>query len=313
MRPVGVPQEQFRYPLNTILGTEAQVRLLRVLAVETDGPVSGADAAARAGLTLPGARKALEKLVESGAVQGVGGGRRQQFELRREDSLVMAIEALFHTEIERYDSILSSLKGAVGSLESPPRAVWVSSFPAPADPRLVIGMLQDAGRITSTSKSLRQALLLVEKRFDLTIEVNAWSKADLPNDEKSLLLIYGVSPFPDGRSGSEPSGRFGSHLERDERLLETCRIIAAMIGEDRSIVLRARQHVDRLLGEAQGTAVGDLEEWREILRDYSSRRLMHLLKAPGEQAARLRQSCPFLGVLGPEERNRIAERLREKK
>ena len=74
MRPIVSDQNSLRNPLNELLGTEARVRLLRVLATEVDGPLAVPDAAERAGLTIPGTHKALNdftNLVLSFALAGV--------------------------------------------------------------------------------------------------------------------------------------------------------------------------------------------------------------------------------------------------
>jgi Fic family protein len=81
MRPIVSDQNFLRNPLNELLGTEAQVRLLRVLANEVDGPLTAPNAAELAGLTIPGTHKALKRLLRSGFVVRVGGGRKHQYEL----------------------------------------------------------------------------------------------------------------------------------------------------------------------------------------------------------------------------------------
>ena len=74
MRPIVSNQNSLRNPLNKLMGTQALVRLLRVLANEVDGPLTAPNAAEHAGLTIPGAHKALKRLVRSGLVVRVGGG-----------------------------------------------------------------------------------------------------------------------------------------------------------------------------------------------------------------------------------------------
>ena len=81
MRPISIEQNSFRYPLNIIFGTEAQIRLLRVMTMEVNGPISIVDAAERADLTPLGARKAMKRLTSAGIVRAVGGGRKHQYEL----------------------------------------------------------------------------------------------------------------------------------------------------------------------------------------------------------------------------------------
>ena len=95
MRPIVSDQNSLRNPLNELLGMKAHVRLLRVLASEVDGPLTASNAAELSGLTIPGAHKALNRLLKSGIVVRVGGGRKHQYELRRSDALVKALLKLF--------------------------------------------------------------------------------------------------------------------------------------------------------------------------------------------------------------------------
>ena len=90
MRPIVSEQDPLRHPLNVLLGTQAQVRLLRVMANEVDSPVSDPDVARRAGLTVPGAQKALGKVIASGFISRVGGGRKHLYEIRSSDRLMQA-------------------------------------------------------------------------------------------------------------------------------------------------------------------------------------------------------------------------------
>ena len=142
MRPVASKQNPLRNPLNVLLGTEAHVRLLRVLANETDGPLTAPDAAGRSGLTIRGARKALNRLLESGIVVRVGGGRKHQYELNRSDKLVKAVLKLFQAEKNRYEELLSSVKEEIGKLSPYPYSAWVQEFPRETGEPLVIGLYE---------------------------------------------------------------------------------------------------------------------------------------------------------------------------
>ena len=128
MRPIATEQNPLRNPLNRLLATEAQVRLLRVLC-QVNGSLSVADAADRTGLTQVGARKALRRMVATGFVVRVGAGRDQQFRLRRKDPLTMALDALFKAEQSRYEGLLRALRQAFEESSSPPRSAWIREFP----------------------------------------------------------------------------------------------------------------------------------------------------------------------------------------
>ena len=101
MRPIASTQSSHRFPLNQLFGAESHVRILRVL-TELGEPLSATDIAARAGLTAPGARKALANLVQTGLVEHTGSGKRQQYALRRNEPLANEVLQLFDSERRRF-------------------------------------------------------------------------------------------------------------------------------------------------------------------------------------------------------------------
>ena len=118
MRPIVSEQNPLRYPLNELFGTRAHVRLLRVMAHEVDGPLTASDVAKRAGLTVPGALKALERLLRSGFISRVGGVRKHQYEIRSSDRLMQIVIDLFQVENERYEQLLTTIKKEIKHLNS---------------------------------------------------------------------------------------------------------------------------------------------------------------------------------------------------
>lgn len=93
--------------------------------------------------------------------------------------------------------------------------------------------------------------------------------------------------------------------ESDERSLRMARGITELIKSDPSLIRRALHHLNRLLHEGQGTANGDLGEWRQLIETYSPERLRELLVSKSSRAERLRRSSPFFAVLTPDERDRV--------
>ncbi len=86
MRPISEKQSFLRNPLNYVLGTEAQVRILRVLS-QTQSPLSGSEIASQSDLTFRGASKALESLVEVEIVSYIGRERSKLYMLFNEHPL----------------------------------------------------------------------------------------------------------------------------------------------------------------------------------------------------------------------------------
>jgi len=309
MRPICSGQNTFRFPLNAILGTEAQVRLLRVMTTEVSGPITVTYAAERAGLTPPGARKSIKKLVAAGLVRSVGGGRKHLYEISRNDVLVQAMVAMFNAETEQYESILNSIGKRVEQIQPIPVSAWLASLPANKGDPIRVSILQDSKTIGSTVRNLQKLLQEVESEFDMTIEVTGFTRADAPQMEPESILLYGLPPAAVSSKRAAQARSVASHKEVDKRLSEMCRIIAKMIGEDRSIVERARQYTHRIQHKQSDLASGDIGEWRDILDEYSIRRLIQFMISEQERAVRLRQSCPFFAILSNDERERISVEL----
>ena len=305
MRPIASDQNSLRNPLNELLGAEAHVRLLRVLASEVDGPITTSDAAALAGITIPGAHKALKRLLRSGIVVGVGGGRKHQYELRRSDALVKALLKLFQSEKDRYEALLNAVKEEIEKVVPYPYAAWIQEFPGEFGDSMIMGILHETKHLASYSRLLRKKLHQIEKDFDLTIEVNGYTKADLPDLEADrVTLLYGFLPLSD-KLHRYTYPVLATHAERNQRMLELSRKLAEAIEHDTTLVRRAKEHVQRLLKKDHGLATKDIEEWRDILESYSIRRLARFLTATSERANRLRQSNPIFAILNPDERRRL--------
>ena len=313
MRPIASGQDPLRYPLNDILGTRAQVRLLRVMATEVEGPLTVVDAARRSGLTVPGAQKALEKLLRSGFVSRVGGGRKHQYEIRRSDRLMQIAIELFQAEKNRYAQLLAALKKEIDNLSPPPQSVWIQVIPREIDEPLTLGMFHESLHLSKCIRQLRAGLQQVEKDFDLTIELEGHTKVDIPDLElDGVNAIYGVLPITSNGTAKKRAKKSLNHGEKNRQLKILSQSLAKAIEKDTSLIRRAKDHIDRLLKEDQGAATGDIMEWRNILDTYSIQRLARFLTSSSERAKRLRQSNPFFAILNSAERARLTKILENK-
>ena len=100
-------RSSLKYPLDDILGSPGLVRLIRVLAYETESPVSVANAAGMAGLSLAGASKALKRLADLGVAERVGTGRALKFSSKQGNPFLNLLMLLFEKEHEHYQSLLT--------------------------------------------------------------------------------------------------------------------------------------------------------------------------------------------------------------
>jgi DNA-binding Lrp family transcriptional regulator len=293
--------EALRYPFDQLLGAEANVRLLRLLASEAAGSLTAPEAAKRVGLTPQGARRAIGRLVRSGLVVRVGGGRSQQYALTEHGPIATALRDLFRVEEARYASLLAALRGVFGGVAEV-RAAWIESMPARFDRPLEVFLVVEAAAISWVKDEIRTRLLEVEREFDVLVEFDSYTVADAPTpDPDESLLLAGVFP----QNESPPESRQVLHSEREERALRMSRGIARLLRTNPSLAKRARSHVDRLVHEGQGMATSDLLEWRNLLDTYSIERLCDFLGSDSSRARRLRQSSPFFAVLSPSERDAL--------
>jgi predicted transcriptional regulator len=314
MRPIVSGQGPLRYPLNEIFGTQAHVRLLRVMANEVEGPLTVVDAARHAGLTVPGAKKALGKLLQSGFVSRVGGGRKHQYEIRRSERLMRIVVELFHAEKSRYEQLLAAIKQEIKNLIPPPQAAWIQATPMEINEPLTVGLLHESFHLSECVRRLRAGLHRVEKDFDLTIELEGHTKADIPELElDGVVALYGFLPRASIDTDQQRAKKTLTHRRKDRQLEKLSQRLADAIEKDTSLIRRAKDHIDRLLEENQGAAAGDIMEWRNILDTYSIRRLARFFTSSSERANRLRQSNPFFAILNDDERAQMADALKNKK
>jgi len=152
----------------------------------------------------------------------------------------------------------------------------------------------------------------VENIFDLTIEVEGYTKADISNLRfQDFTALYGVMPSPGSPIRQQIKSPL-THGERDRWLRVLSRSLAEVIEQDTSLLRRAKEHIDRLLKEEQGAAARDIKEWRDILELYPIQRLSRFLTSSSERANRLRQSNPFFAILNPDEQARLVNGLEDK-
>jgi hypothetical protein len=295
MRPLAQTQDRLRFPLDELLRVESHVRILRVMS-DIRVPISAVEIADYARMNEQNARNALRKMVDTGFVL-VHGRTRQLFELREGDVLVDSVCALFRAERLRYDQITNELRGLLNSESLRPDVAWIST--ADVERGIELSFITSSDRIAQVRVNLQREVATLERRYDLTINVRGFSRADEPSvDVGSIVFLEYSDPVP---SNGEPPSL--SHAEQIARSIARSDRIASLVESTPDLVPRALAHVERLLNAGQGAADGDLAEWRSILQDYTLRRLKQFLKSDSPRAIRLRQSSPFLAVLTLTERS----------
>src|SRR5712691_2420268 len=117
-------ESDFRTPWDRILGSESQVRALRVLQ-ETDEPMSVRELARRGRVHLRAMQVAVEKLEYAGILERVGTGSRPQVRLRRAHPLATSVSDLFQAEQARVERVLDDLKAGAREHRRRADAIWL--------------------------------------------------------------------------------------------------------------------------------------------------------------------------------------------
>jgi DNA-binding Lrp family transcriptional regulator len=308
MRPTSQPQSALRAPLNHILGTEANVRVLRVLA-DLRTPIPPPELARRAQLQRSSVHRALKALEETGVVRFIGTIPSAQVALADHSPMAKAIRELFALERASFEELVKGIRKIAETLRNPPIAVWIEGPVAretdrPGDP-VVIGVVDGPRTLSDTCEAIRRAAERVESKLDVTIEVRGRTLADIDTmprraaaELETAIPILGVPAAGLlARYGSIPERNIRMHGDHDLRARALGAEIAEAVKKDGTLVGRARAYVERRWREASPRERKELAEWRGILRTASPGRLRKILMDPGERATRLRQTLPFLGIL----------------
>ena len=100
------------------------------------------------------------------------------------------------------------------------------------------------------------------------------------------------------------AARLAGHARIEARSMAMHRAISDKIRRNPRLLDAARENIRRW--RRQGVDVAAFAEWEAIL-DRGLAEALRVLTDPSEEAARLRHSTPFTGVLTPEERRRFFE------
>lgn len=322
MRPIKDHNSALKNPLNEILGYQANVRLLRCL-VEAREAMSHSELADRTGLSLPGIHKVVTRMIETGIIQYIGSGKKQQIEIRNAHPLVPAIKELFKAEREYSDSLIKNLKETIKDLESKPKSAWIFGkvalgFDEYGDP-IRIALLGDVKSIDKITDQFRDQLRNsgIEKEFDVTIDINGVTLADIESkpaiDIENIILLWGTDPQHYlENSINEKEGK-SSHEDLDHQSLIDSKAWTELLKTYPEIIQRTIKYLDDRIPQISSGEKKELQEWKHILESMSLQRLKKFLESDSERSTRLRQSLPFWPVLKDNERTKLEKLKSEQK
>jgi hypothetical protein len=323
LRPPKIKQSAIRTPLNRILGTVANIRLLRVLTLEPH-PLSRQELGHRAGIEGSGAHITARRLEKEGILRRIGTGPRQQVKLELGHPLAAALQKLFREEQARVDRIVESLKRAAQNLAPDLDSAWIQGeFAEHTDnpgAAITMGVLARRGaKLPEITKALRATIASIEKREDVTVEIITFTNADLAvasqNQEKELKRAMPLFGLPPTILVEEFQGRQdwllpATHSDKDKEQTLMAEKIANRLASNPEQVQAAKKWIHQRIATASQRERGALEEWLSLLDTMSPQRLARFLVDQGERATRLRQTLPFLNVLSEEERQEIIRSAR---
>jgi IclR-like helix-turn-helix domain-containing protein len=300
-----------RAPLDFVLGTQGAVRVLRVLSA-TQVPLSQAELARRAKLTLSALPSLLQGLEASGIVTYVGRGRTRQVQLHTRHPLVSPLMQLFRDERSRWQRIENDLRAMIRTIVPGALSAWLEGPVAESRDRfsdpLVVAVLADSTLPLDTQEALRRQSNALQGEHHVIVALRLHQRADLvrftPAQRKALeqvVLLFGPAPLDlSGRSGapSHAKARNDEQLPKDaSRRRPTPAAIGAAIADqllrEPELVERARASIERRLSVATPTERLALLEWQGLLDSLTVAQLAAVLREESERADTLRQNQPF--------------------
>lgn len=201
-------QSVLRYPLTTILGTDAAVRLLRELAGH-GGQLSAPDLVRRTALAKASVARGLEALVAANVVATAGSGRSLLYRIAQDHPLSPALRSLFEAEDRLFHSILDSIKSAAQSAGQGVVAVWLYGSVARREDRtdsdLDLALVAKAKALPRLADSFRDALVAPGERLGFNASVVTLGTSDVvrlaaerdpwwENVARDALALIGARP-----------------------------------------------------------------------------------------------------------------------
>lgn len=313
MRPTKNRQNRLINPLNEIFGTQANVRLLRVLALQNTSLTAG-ELAKRASLGRTSTYPVLRELERVGVVEFIGAGPRKLVQLRSGYPLSRILKELFRVEAGRFDALTGALRKLISGMPRSPISAWVDregEDPESAE-TLTMYVVARPEELNELTDYLNERLEDVERKHDVHIAVHGIMPSELETLHRTqsidpVVLLGGVPPvalWQRSRSTARTS-TIGSHDEHDARSRRLAVAIAAKIRRDPGLIALAKDRVKRRAREASPRERRELAEWIRILSTMSPARLRRFLLENSERAVRLRQTLPALNFLSPAERDAV--------
>lgn len=157
-----------RCPLDHLLGTRANVRVLRVVA-RHGGALSTSQIAGASGLPARTARLATVNLERQTVLKAHGTERARVFSIDPHHPLAATLEQLFASESRRYEKVLEALRAAGDTLGPDALGVWLYGSVARGhdtpDSDLDVAIVTPPGRTEAARAQFVEAIAGAERNF----------------------------------------------------------------------------------------------------------------------------------------------------
>lgn len=148
--------------LEWMLGSPANVRVLRELCLRNEAALSGPVLADMTRLSRPAVWKALKDLTASGIVAASGSARSLNYSLDRGHPFASSLTELFSTEFRRFQEFLKAVKRTAGRFAPEIEAVWLFGSvsrqedkpQSDVDIAILIGRADQRAMVTNFSETL---------------------------------------------------------------------------------------------------------------------------------------------------------------
>ncbi len=218
MPPPKAVQGVLRFPLTTILGNEANVRVLREM-FHHGGELSAPSLAERVGLSRQHVHRTLGGLTDLKVVERVGVGGHPSYRVREGFPLHSILDELFRAEKERYQAIIRAILDAVQG--KPVQAVWLYGSVARGEDMarsdVDVALVVDAEDIDPITEAVREQLRPAEGTLEMNVSVVGISPDDVlrlsagdpwwDNVLHDAVALYGPDPE-----------RLATRIRRSEKL-----------------------------------------------------------------------------------------------
>ncbi|MGQ0639208.1 MAG: hypothetical protein ACT4P6_00310 [Gemmatimonadaceae bacterium] len=297
------------------------MRTLRVLAT-TSIPLSQAELARRAAVTLSALPDLLANLESAGVIAYEGRGRTRQVLFRHRHPLMPLLAQLFRQEEHRWVNIQNQLRDIVRTNVPDVICAWIGGpvtvrHDRFADP-LVLGIISETLPAGVHQEGARKQANIVQSAEHVIIALRFYQRADLlrftPAQIEALttaIVLYGPAPLDILGVDTAVLGAPGpvNSLRGPGKYAPSVMAFASRIADrlvkDPEILAGARTFIERRLPLAGDVERLALLEWQGLLGSLTPGQIAALLREDSERADVLRQNLPFHGALSSDDREEL--------